>query len=359
MTSKDGGTIFTGPNRVDTLYDVNEPRGVNGLDRLQRPWSGLETGPAPTNSCFRVDPIMNSIVADKRGGDFADDLYVVLVDNRNGTIRNSNNDAFFYKSTDGGVTWIGPTRVNDDPSSMPANRDCGRNPNSIRGNSAGCPAAGTGNDQFFPWVTITSRGDLNVTFHDRRLDTFTGVGEGAWPTSKTTAGNYLVWFWGAHCDITQTAAVSGGTSIPSGAAQCVAPEAVVNPTATTGLESRPRTGSRQHAVDVPVPELPDLEHGLELRLLVSSRALRRGLHRPLDRPDRSHRPVEHDPSRGALDGRPKRARLGDAGDDAGRPESGLRAVGRVLRPAQRKRQQRQPGQGDTQRQPVHRDAVPD
>jgi hypothetical protein len=59
------------------------------------------------------------------------DLYVVLVDNRNGTIRNSNNDVFFYKSTDGGTTWIGPTRVNNDTSTTPANRDCGRNTNSI------------------------------------------------------------------------------------------------------------------------------------------------------------------------------------------------------------------------------------
>jgi hypothetical protein len=31
----------------------------------------------------------------------------VLADNRNGTIRDSNNDAFFYKSTNGGTTWIG------------------------------------------------------------------------------------------------------------------------------------------------------------------------------------------------------------------------------------------------------------
>ena len=66
----------------------------------------------------------------------------MLYDNRNGTIRNSNNDVFFYKSTDGGLTWVGPTRVNDDPSDMPANRDCGRNTNSIVGNAANCPATG-------------------------------------------------------------------------------------------------------------------------------------------------------------------------------------------------------------------------
>ena len=84
--SADGGVTFDGPYRVDTLYDVNEPRGVNGRADCVARGQG-STRAVLTNSCFRVDPIMNSIVADKRGGDFADDLYVVLVDNRNGTIR--------------------------------------------------------------------------------------------------------------------------------------------------------------------------------------------------------------------------------------------------------------------------------
>ena len=86
----------------------------------------------PTNSCFRFDPIMHSIVADKRGGAFADDLYVVLYDNRNGTIRDSNNDVFFYKSTDGGVTWIGPTRVNNDRSEAPTAANANAATNSAR-----------------------------------------------------------------------------------------------------------------------------------------------------------------------------------------------------------------------------------
>ena len=118
---------------------------------------------------------MNSIVADKRGGAFADDLYVVLADNRNGTIRDSNNDVFFYKSTDGGATWIGPTRVNNDRSEAPtaanANaasnsrqgaRDCGRNNGTIAGTQSGCLEHNFGGDQFFPWITIDTKGNLNV-----------------------------------------------------------------------------------------------------------------------------------------------------------------------------------------------------
>lgn len=236
VTSKDGGNTFSPPSRVDTLYDVNFPRGVNGRSDCTARGQG-STRAVPTNSCFRYDPIFNSIVADKRGGEFANSVYVVLGDNRNGTIRNSNEDIFFYKSTDGGVTWIGPTRVNNDPSTAPANRDCGRNTNSIGGNSAACPATGTGADQFFPFVTMSTDGMLNVTFHDRRLDTSSPVGSGAWPASKTEVGNYLVWYWGAQCKITHATTVSQTTTgpVPAGASQCVAPEAVVNPTVATGF----------------------------------------------------------------------------------------------------------------------------
>jgi hypothetical protein len=253
-TSTDGGNTFHGPFRVDTLYDVNEPRGVNGRTDCNVRGQG-STRTVLTNTCFRADPIFNSIVADKRGGAFADDVYAVLYDNRNGTIRNSNNDVFFYKSTDGGTTWIGPTRVNDDSSQTPANRDCGRNTNSIGGNPASCPATGTGNDQFFPFITINKAGDLNVSFHDRRLDTDSPIGAGAWPTSKTELGNYLVWYWGAQCQITETATVtSTGTGpVPAGASQCVAPEAVVNPTVVTGFNpgAGPIPGNGQNASTLP------------------------------------------------------------------------------------------------------------
>ena len=254
VNSKDGGQTFTGPTRVDTLYDVNEPRGVNGRTDCVARGQGA-TRAVPTNSCFRFDPIMNSIAADKRGGAFADDLYVVLTDNRNGTIRDSNNDVFFYKSTDDGLTWIGPTRVNNDRSTTPTNRDCGRNTNSIGGNSANCPETNWGADQWFPWVTINTDGELNVTFHDRRLDTSSPAGLGPWPTSKTEVGNYLVWFWGGTCKITSTVTVhqTGTGPVPAGARQCVAPEAVVNPTVATGFNpgAGPIPGNNQNSATLP------------------------------------------------------------------------------------------------------------
>jgi hypothetical protein len=267
VSSTNGGNTFSAPSRVDTLYDVNEPRGVNGRTDCIARGQG-STRAVPTNSCFRFDPIMNSIAADKRGGAFANDLYVVLVDNRNGTIRDSNNDVFFYKSTDGGTTWIGPTRVNNDRSETPtpatANaptnarqgaRDCGRNNGTIAGTQSGCLEHNWGADQWFPWVTINTDGVLNVTFHDRRLDTSSPAGVGPWPTSKTEVGNYLTWFWGGRCKITATETVSQSTTgpVPAGASQCVAPEAVVNPTVATGFNPGPGPvpGNNQNSATLP------------------------------------------------------------------------------------------------------------
>jgi len=91
------------------------------------------------------------------------------------------------KSTDGGETWIGPTRVNNDRSDTPSNRDCGRRASSVSAfgtGAASCPAAGTGNDQWFPWITINTDGDINVTFHDRRLDTTSPAGVGPCPRAR-------------------------------------------------------------------------------------------------------------------------------------------------------------------------------
>jgi fumarate hydratase class II len=195
-----------------------------------------------TNSCFRVNSYAN-IVADRRGGAFADDLYLVLDDNRNGSRQSSNVDVFFFTSKDGGQTWIGPTRVNDDPSRAPdvtteGGRDCGR----VMGRVCPPTAPNFGNDQFFPWIDISDQGDLNVVFYDRRLDTNSTGGE--WPESRAAPsgrpGNYLVWNFGGQCSITTTATVTqSSTSIPAGARQCLGNEAAIVPQPTGAAFGRP------------------------------------------------------------------------------------------------------------------------
>nr|MBA2475630.1 exo-alpha-sialidase [Actinomycetota bacterium] len=164
VRSLDGGQSFTGPRFVTPIFDVNYPRAVNGRRDCVTRGQG-STRAVLTNSCFRVNSYGN-ITVDKRGGAFADDIYVVIDDNRNGTIKSSDVDVFLFKSTNGGDTWIGPTRVNDDPTLEPSgskapgtswantppgfDRDCGRDPESISGDASKCTVDPVGNDQFFP-----------------------------------------------------------------------------------------------------------------------------------------------------------------------------------------------------------------
>jgi hypothetical protein len=223
VRSPDGGATFEGPFFVTSMFDVNmrlrADCAARGASRVHL-----------TNSCFRI-PNTLAIVADRRGGDFADDLYLVTFDNRNGTRDNTNTDVFFFKSINGGGTWIGPTRVNDDPSTQPANRNCGR------GGQPACPPAAdsaTGNDQFWPWVDINDRGNLNIGFHDRRLDTNSVASE--WPTSRVRPGNYLVWYWGGNCSLSA-----------SNATACVAPTAALIPQPTAPVDPGNETFPTQTA----------------------------------------------------------------------------------------------------------------
>jgi len=248
--STDGGQTFQGPFFISTVFDVNYPRSgspaspaTNRLDCFNR---GQGNRSVLTNSCFRVNSYGN-ISADPRGGAFADDLYAVIDDNRNGQRVSSNTDVFLFKSTDGGQTWIGPTRVNDDPSRQPTlaegTRDCGR----VAGRICPATALNFGNDQWFPWVDVSDQGDVNVVFYDRRLDTDSTAGE--WPESRAAPngrpGNYLVWNFGAQCAITSTATVTqASTSIPAAASQCLGDQSLpvtrtIDPTSRATGSVRP------------------------------------------------------------------------------------------------------------------------
>jgi hypothetical protein len=54
-------------------------------------------------------------------------------------------DIVLFKSADGGNSWTGPVRVNQDPKNADA-------------------------DQFQPWLAVTDRGQVNISFFDRRND---------------------------------------------------------------------------------------------------------------------------------------------------------------------------------------------
>lgn len=240
VRSLDGGATWQGPFFVTPVYDLNFPRaGVsNRQDCTARGQQAFRI--VYTNSCFRSNAGGN-LVVDPRGGAFADDLYLVMSDNRNGTVFSSNADVFLFKSTNGGSSWIGPTRVNDDPSNLTAGtavdgtrgRDCLRPTGSIgyttvpAGLAEPCRGA-FGADQWWPWVDINDRGHLNVLFHDRRLDTNSTNGE--WPTSRAAPigrpGNYLVWTWGAQCTVSEA---DSRQCLAPGAAVVAQPTGPVNP----------------------------------------------------------------------------------------------------------------------------------
>jgi len=76
---------------------------------------------------------------DISNGPFRGNLYINWTDQRNGL---TDTDVWFVKSTDGGITWCSPKRVNDDPA---------------------------GSQQFFTWMTVDQKtGFIWFIFYDRR-----------------------------------------------------------------------------------------------------------------------------------------------------------------------------------------------
>jgi hypothetical protein len=79
--------------------------------------------------------------ADISGGVFNGTLYIAYCNRAS----DSKLDLFIRKSSDQGVSWTTPLRINDDP-------------------------AGNNIDQFHPWLSIDEKGILTVCWFDRRLD---------------------------------------------------------------------------------------------------------------------------------------------------------------------------------------------
>jgi hypothetical protein len=248
VRSEDGGETFEGPFFVTPIFDVNFPRAGAAGGRPDCTARGQQGGRIVyTNSCFRSNAGGN-VVVDKRGGEFADDFYLVMSDNRNGTRASSNADIFLFKSIDGGTSWIGPTRVNSDRSEAAPNRDCvpflvdPGPPPTIIGPNPDCPAtANFGNDQWWPWVDINNKGHLNVAFKDRRLDVNSTAHE--WPTSRQRPGNYSVWTWGAQCTVSASNATA---CVAPGAAPIAQPPGPINPGANPVPGQGPEFLGRYH-----------------------------------------------------------------------------------------------------------------
>ena len=260
-----------------------------------------------TNSCFRVNA-RGAITVDKRGGAFADDLYLVIADNRNGTRASTNTDVSLFKSTDGGIDLDRADAGERRPVEHPGAAATAVAADGLRARRTSTPGTTSGS----PGWTSAGDGWIHGTWQDRRLDTTSPVGGGEWPTSKTRQGNYIAWYWGGRCRTTRTGPITSQAG-----RQCVHPDAAII-TQPTGPSTR-RTLPRSRAVGLPVPELRDLRHAVQLGLLLPRRHLLRRLR------ERVHRHGQ--PCLGDVDGCPERAVV----EHAGRQEPGVRAVGRLGR----------------------------
>jgi hypothetical protein len=138
-----GSVISTARN--GTVYVAWDAGGAIGFDRST---DGGQTFGADTTASTQVDipgdtfrrNSFPSMDVDRSNGPYSGRVYVVWSDNRNG-----DPDVLMVRSDDGGQTWSAPVRVNDDP-------------------------AGTGRDQFFPWVAVDPVGRVTVSWLDRRRD---------------------------------------------------------------------------------------------------------------------------------------------------------------------------------------------
>ncbi|HEY3186475.1 MAG TPA: sialidase family protein [Solirubrobacteraceae bacterium] len=96
------------------------------------------------------------------------ELYIAYADYRAapqpGDADNAQADIMVVKSTDGGQTFAAPVKVNTDA---------------------------TDADQFQPYLAVTSKGQLDVSFFDRRLD----VPQAAGPTGRAHPGNFFIDTW--------------------------------------------------------------------------------------------------------------------------------------------------------------------
>lgn len=115
-SSKDGGLTWPEENILVTDQPGGWETDIPGIDRSNG---------------------MPVTAADVSSGPYRGTVYVNWTDNRYG-----NQDAFVARSTDGGVTWSPPVRVNNDS---------------------------TKTDQFFTWMTVDpANGNIYTVFYDRR-----------------------------------------------------------------------------------------------------------------------------------------------------------------------------------------------
>jgi len=118
-----------------------------------------------------------SMAVDRSGGAYDGRIYICWTQ-QGAYPSGTDPDIVLTRSLDGGITWIPPVRVNDDP-------------------------INNGRDQYFPWITVDqSTGNVMVVFYDSREDPMNFV-TGVWMAVSTDGGS--IW---------QNIRVSDATFVP-------------------------------------------------------------------------------------------------------------------------------------------------
>ena len=145
VKSTDRGHTFTPARPIAQIVGVNEQFPGQSFRNLSIPTTGIDK----KGNIYVVAASQDAEGAPVLEGTSVERLKE-LRDDRRANVeaegdKGSGADIVMFKSTDGGQTYTGPTRVNQDPKSP-------------------------SRDQFQPWMAVTDSGQLNVMYFDRRND---------------------------------------------------------------------------------------------------------------------------------------------------------------------------------------------
>jgi hypothetical protein len=145
VMSTDHGRTWTPARPIAQIVGVNEQFPGQSFRNLSIPTTGIDK----KGNIYVVAASQDAEGAPVLEGTSVERLKELRDDRRANVEAEGDNgsgaDIVMFKSTDGGQTYTGPVRVNQDPKSPPR-------------------------DQFQPWMAVTDSGQLDVMYFDRRND---------------------------------------------------------------------------------------------------------------------------------------------------------------------------------------------
>lgn len=149
VRSNDGGVTFANPDATDPAATKTIASPAPTPDLMTSNGINVRT------RCFPYVAVDSTPIGSPTRGN----VYVVFQSDPDGSDPDRS-DIFFTRSTDGGATWSALRSITSGPG-VTLGRDL------------------TDNDNWQPTIAVSDRGEINVSFYDRREDTGTGDGDPA------------------------------------------------------------------------------------------------------------------------------------------------------------------------------------